>query len=444
MKPVTSRECALRVLLSVRNAAAWSDAALKAQLERDQLSGAEAALATRLVYGVMQNRMLLDFWIGAYCTQKPDHLQVPLLDVLRLGVYQIVFLDRIPDSAAVNESVNLTRQFGRAQAAGLVNAVLRKVVQNKENLPKPSSKDAVQYLSITHSHPKWLVKRLISILGPEEAEAFLRSDNGAVPTTVQCNPLRTTPDRLIFSLEEEGVKAVPHPWVPGCFTLTGTGNLAALKSFQNGEFLVQDAAANLVTAAAQPLPGMRVIDVCAAPGGKSFAAAFAMKDLGEILACDLHENKLKRICEGAQRLGIRCIRTAAADGRISNPEWLKSADLVIVDAPCSGLGIIRKKPDIRYKNPNELFALPVIQMAILENAASYVKPGGTLVYSTCTILPEENQQVIDAFLAEHSEFSRDSFVLPDGREIADGQITFWPQRDDVDGFYICRMKRRQG
>ena len=444
MKPVTSRECALRVLLSVRNADAWSDAALKAQLERDQLSGAEAALATRLVYGVMQNRMLLDFWIGAYCTQKPDHLQIPLLDILRLGVYQIVFLDRIPDSAAVNESVNLTRQFGRAQAAGLVNAVLRKVVQNKKNLPTPSDKDPVQYLSITYSHPKWLVKRIISILGAEETEAFLRSNNGAVPTTVQCNPLRTTPDMLSSSLADEGVKAVPHPWVPGCFTLTGTGNLAALKTFQNGEFLVQDAAANLVTAAAQPLPGMRVIDVCAAPGGKSFATAFAMKDLGEIFACDLHENKLKRIREGAQRLGISCIRTAAADGRISNPEWVSSAELVIVDVPCSGLGIIRKKPDIRYKNPNELFALPVIQTAILENAASYVKPGGTLVYSTCTILPEENQQVTDAFLAEHSEFSRESFVLPDGREISEGQITFWPQRDDVDGFYICRMKRRQG
>ena len=442
MKPVTSRECALRVLQSVKNAAAWSDAALKAQLERDQLSGAEAALATRLVYGVMQNRMQLDYWIGAYCTQKPDHLQNPLLDILRLGVYQIVFLDRIPDSAAVNESVNLTRQFGRAQAAGLVNAVLRKVVQNKQNLPRPSDKDAVQYLSITFSHPKWLVKRLMTILGAEETEAFLRANNGAVPTTVQYNPLRTAPATLVSGLKEEGVTAAPHAWVPGCFTLTGTGNLASLKTFQNGEFLVQDAAAHLVTAAAQPLPGMRVIDVCAAPGGKSFAAAFAMQNRGEIISCDLHENKLKRIRDGAQRLGISCIHTAAADGRVPNPDWVDNADLVIVDAPCSGLGIIRKKPDIRYKNPNELFALPVIQTAILDNAARYVKAGGTLVYSTCTVLPEENQQITDAFLAEHSEFSRESFVLPDGREIADGQITFWPHRDDVDGFYICRMRRR--
>ena len=443
MKPVTSRECALRVLLSVRNAAAWSDAALKAQLERDHLSGAEASLATRLVYGVMQNRMLLDFWIGSYCTQKPDHLQLPLLDILRLGVYQIVFLDRIPDSAAVNESVNLTRQFGRAQAAGLVNAVLRKVVQNKDNLPKPSGRDDVQYLSITHSHPKWLVKKLISILGKDETEVFLKANNGTVPTTVQYNPLRTTPDALVSALAEEGVTAQAHRWVPGCFTLTGTGNLAALKAFRNGEFLVQDAAAHLVTAAAQPKPGIRVLDVCAAPGGKSFASAFVMQDRGEIISCDLHENKLKRIREGAGRLGLTCIRTTAADGRTLNPDWIAKFDLVIVDAPCSGLGIIRKKPDIRYKNPNELFTLPVVQAAILDNAAAYVAPGGTLVYSTCTILPEENQQITDAFLAEHSEFSRESFLLPDGRDISDGHITFWPHRDDVDGFYICRMIRRK-
>ena len=441
MKPVTARESALRVLMSIRNASAWSDAALKAQLERDRISGAEAALATRLVYGVMQNRMLLDFWIGEYCTQKPDHLQLPLLDILRMGVYQIVFLDRIPDSAAVNESVNLTRQFGRAQAAGLVNAVLRKVVKNKNELPKPSEKDTVQYLSITYSHPKWLVKRLLTILGREEAEAFLRANNGAVPTTVQVNTLRSTREALVASLTDEGVGVIPHAWVPGCLELKDTGNLAALQAFRDGSFLVQDAAAHLVTAAAQPAPGMRVIDMCAAPGGKSFSAAIAMGDQGEIISCDLHENKLKRIHDGAQRLGITCIRTAAADGRVSNPEWVGSADLVIVDAPCSGLGIIRKKPDIRYKKADDLFTLPVVQRAILDNAAGYVKPGGTLVYSTCTILPEENEQVTDAFLAEHPEFSRESFALPGERMVTDGQITFWPQRDDVDGFYICRMKR---
>lgn len=436
-----ARETALRVLQSIRRNGAWADAALKAQLERDGLSGPDAALATRLVYGVIQNRLLLDFWIAGYCTQKPDHLQVPLLDILRLGVYQIVFLDKIPDSAAVNESVNLTKLCGRAQASGLVNAVLRKVVANKEQLPNVSDEDTVQYLSVTYSHPKWLVKRLLKTLDPQETEAFLRSNNAAVPMTVQVNPLKTTMQELTEELSAAGVSVMAHPWVPGCLELSGTGNLAAQESFRDGKFLVQDAAARLVTEAAKPQPGMRMIDVCAAPGGKSFSAAMAMDNQGTILACDLHENKLKRIRDGAQRLGLTCIETAAADGRTPNSSWTCSADLVLVDAPCSGLGIIRKKPDIRYKNANELDGLPIIQTAILENAATYVKPGGTLVYSTCTVVPEENEQVTDAFLAEHPEFSRESFSLPEPVGRVDGQITLWPQRNGVDGFYICRMRR---
>lgn len=437
-----ARETALRVLIAVRTSDAWADASLKVRLAEDRLSGADAALATRLVYGVLQNQMLLDFWIGAYCSQRPEHLQAPLTDILRLGVYQIVFLDRIPDSAAVNESVNLTRQFGRAKASGLVNAVLRKVVTHKGNLPKPQDTDTVKQLSITHSHPRWLVKRLVKLLGETETAAFLEADNQAVPTTVQCNPLKNTPEELTEELTRAGVEVKPHSWVPGCFELSATGDLTALPSFQAGKFLVQDAAARLTAWAAVPQPGMRVIDVCAAPGGKSFDAAIAMGNQGSILSCDLHANKLQRIREGAERLGLTCITTTAADGRAPHADWVESADLVLVDVPCSGLGIIRKKPDIRYKNPNLLMNLPVLQTAILNNAATYVKPGGTLIYSTCTILPEENQQVTDAFLAEHPSFSRESFSLPAPvGAVEEGQITLWPQRNDTDGFYICRMKR---
>ncbi len=437
-----ARETALRVLISVRTSDAWADAGLKARLAEDRLSGADAALATRLVYGVLQNQLLLDFWIGAYCSQRPDHLQAPLTDILRLGVYQIVFLDRIPDSAAVNESVNLTKQFGRARASGLVNAVLRKIVSHKGNLPKPEDLNVVKSLSITRSHPRWLVKRLIRILGEDEADAFLEADNRAVPTTVQCNPLRNTPEELRAELTDSGVTTAPHSWVPGCFELSSTGDLTVLPAFREGKFLVQDAAARLTVYAAAPLTGMRVIDVCAAPGGKSFGAAIAIRNQGKILSCDLYENKLKRIQEGAKRLGLTCISTAAADGRAPHADWVESADLVLVDAPCSGLGIIRKKPDIRYKNPNLLENLPVLQTAILENAATYVKPGGALIYSTCTILPEENEQVTDAFLAEHTAFSRESFCLPAPvGTVGSGQITLWPQRNDTDGFYICRMKR---
>jgi len=438
---MSARETALRVLVSCRTNSAWADAALKAQMERDNLSGPDAALCTRLVYGVMQQRMLLDFYIGAYCSQKPDHLQPPLLDILRLGAYQILFLDKVPDSASVNESVNLTKKVKRAQASGLVNAVLRKISQNKHDLPAIPDRDAERYLSIKYSHPKWLVKRLMAILGREEAEACLAANNGVAPMTVQVNPLKTTEAELVAELEAAGVTVKAHGWVPGCLELSGTGDLTALNAFRKGKFLVQDPAARLVSLIAGVEEGDRVLDVCAAPGGKTFSAAFEMKGQGSILSCDLHENKLKRIREGAERLGLTCVETAAADGRKQNPEWVEAFDAVLVDAPCSGLGIIRKKPDTRYKKADDLFTLPVIQEAILDNAAAYVRPGGTLIYSTCTILPEENEQVAAAFLAAHPEFSRESFTLPTPVGETEGELTLWPQRHETDGFYICRMKR---
>ena len=295
-------------------------------------------------------------------------------------------------------------------------------------------------LSLRYSHPKWLVRRLLALLGREEAEAFLAADNAPAPITVQVNPLRTTAQALLERLEAEGVSARMHPWVPDCLELTGTGDLTALPAFREGDFLVQDPAARLVSAVADIQSGERVLDVCAAPGGKSFSAAFAMKGQGRIVACDLHQNKLQRITEGARRLGLTCIETQAADGRVNRPEWRDAFDTVLVDAPCSGLGIIRKKPDTRYKRANDLFSLPVIQSEILDNAASYVRPGGVLVYSTCTILPEENEQVTDAFLAQHPDFSMEPFSLPVGE--TDGRITLWPQRHGTDGFYICRMRRQ--
>ena len=441
MRAPNARDTALRVLVSCRTAGAWADAALKAQLRRDGLTGPEAALCSRLVYGVMQNRLLLDFYLGAYCSQKIDHLQPPLAEILRIGTYQILFLDKVPDSAAVHQAVEQAKANGRAKASGMVNAVLRQVSRNKEDLPPIPDRDEVQYLSIRYSHPKWLVKRLLALLGREETEAALAADNAPAPLTVQINPLKTTAEDLTAALEASGVTIHRHAWVPGCLELERTGDLTALAPFRDGKFLVQDPAARLVSQIAGVRPGMRVLDVCAAPGGKSFAAALQMEDRGGIVACDLHENKLKRIREGAERLGLGCIRTEAADGRVFRPEWEGAFDAVLVDAPCSGLGIIRKKPDIRYKKPDELFALPVIQRAILDNAAQYVRPGGALVYSTCTILPEENQEVTDGFLAEHPDFGRTPFALPDPVGETEGQVTLWPHRHDTDGFYICRMER---
>ena len=435
-----ARETALQVLISCRSNGAWADAALKAHL--DGLSGSDAALCSRIVYGVMQQQMLLDFYIGAYCSQKPDHLQPPLLEILRIGAYQILFLDKIPDSAAVNTSVELAKLSKRGQAAGLVNAVLRKISGNKNNLPSIPAWDEVQHLSIQYSHPKWLTKRMVNLLGAEEAEQFLAANNRIAPITVQINPLKTTMEALVDELQQSHVEVRPHSWVPDCLELSGAGDLTALPAFQAGKLLVQDPAARLVSLVAGIHSGQRILDVCAAPGGKSLSAAFSMAGQGSVLSCDLHENKLKRIRESAQRLGVDIISTEAADGRVFRQEWEDAFDVVLVDAPCSGLGIIRKKPDVRYKKADDLFTLPVIQSAILDNAARYVSPGGNLVYSTCTILPEENEQVIQAFLSEHPAFSPEPFELPQPVGKTNGTLTLWPQRHDTDGFYICRLMRR--
>lgn len=440
---MSARDTALRVLNSCRIGGAWADAALKAQISRDGLSGPEASLCSRIVYGVTQNRLLLDFYLTAFCSQKPDHLQPPLLDILRIGAYQILFLDKVPDSAAVNTSVELAKSAGRGQAAGLVNAVLRKISQNKDGLPPIPERDEAKYLSILYSHPKWLVKRLLAMLGREEAERFLAANNSQPPTAAQVNPLRGTAEELQAALGTAGVKAEPHPWLPNCLFLSGTGDLERLQAFQEGKFYIQDPAARLAVMAMDVKPGDCVLDVCAAPGGKSFAAAIAMENQGRVLACDLHENKLKRIRDGAERLGLTCIETAAADGRTCSPEWAGQFDAVLVDAPCSGLGIIRKKPDVRYKKADDLFSLPVVQHDILDSAAACVRPGGLLVYSTCTILPEENGQTADIFLTEHPDFSKETFSLPSLGEVP-GEISLWPQRHGTDGFYICRMRRQAG
>lgn len=441
-KRAGARDTALEVLLSVSSANAWSDGSLKRTIAKNGLDSRDAALCTRIAYGVIQNRGLLDYYIDVWCTQRANHLEPLILNILRIGAYQILFLDKIPHHAAVSEAVEMTRRWGRPKAAGMVNAVLRKFVVNWLDMPPLPKGSTADYLALRYSHPKWLVSRLLDILGPEEAEAYLKCNNEIVPTTIQTNTLKTTPEALCKELRTAGVTVEPHPWLPGCFTVSGTGDIEALPAFQNGLFTVQDAAARLVATVAAPDESARVMDVCAAPGGKSFALAMEQGDKGDILACDVHPHKLKLIENGAQRLGLHSVRTALADGRERHEGWVEQADLVVADVPCSGLGIIRKKPDIRYKNPKELAELPSIQQAILENAAGYVRRGGTLIYSTCTVLPEENEAVTDAFLAAHADFEREPFTLMAPIGACDGQVTLWPQKWGTDGFYICRMHRK--
>ena len=442
MQRTGARDTALEVLMQVSRANAWSDGSLKRTIAKNGLDSREAALCTRLAYGVIQNRGLLDYYIGCWCSQKPHRLEPVILNILRIGGYQILFMDKIPHRAAVNEAVEMAKRWGRPKAAGMVNAVLRKFVANWMDMPALPQGTTADYLSVRYSHPKWLVRRLIDVVGAEEAEDYLRMNNEIVPTTIQTNTLKITAEELEKELRAAGVTVRAHPWLAGCFEVSATGDLERLPAFTEGHFTVQDAAARLVATVAAPGETDRVLDMCAAPGGKSFALAIDQKDRGEILSCDVHPHKLSLIERGAERLGIHSVRTALADGRERHAAWENAADLVVADVPCSGLGIIRKKPDIRYKDPKELAELPAIQSAILDNAAAYVRPGGVLVYSTCTVLPEENEGVTTAFLDTHPDFEMEPFSLPQPIGGCCGQLTLWPQRYGTDGFYICRMRKK--
>jgi 16S rRNA (cytosine967-C5)-methyltransferase len=439
-----AREVALVTLTAWERQGAWSDLTLKKKIREGALDSRDAALATRLCFGVLQNKLLLDFYLKKFSTVSLSRMENRVLNALRLGVYQLAFLTRVPPSAAVNESVNMVKKYSKnPRSPGLVNGILRAVARNRDCLPVIDGADPEEYLSIRYSHPVWLVRMFLDALGKEEAERLLEANNGEPPTVAQVNTIRTQTSEVLDELREAGVSAEAHPWLPDCITLTGSGNLEQLDCFRTGKIYIQDAGARLAILAAGPEPGMRVLDACAAPGGKSFAAAISMEDRGEIISCDIHAHKKKLIESGAARLGLTSIRTAILDARAPIADWVHAFDLVIADVPCSGLGIIRKKPDIRYKDPQPLKDLPNVQRAILENVSSYVRPGGCLLYCTCTLLDRENGAVVDAFLVSHSEFSLEPFQLPGPAGTQEsGMITLWPQRHGTDGFFIAKLRRR--
>lgn len=440
-----AREAALLTLNTCQRQGGWSDGALKKQLAAGGLEGREAALATQLCFGVVQNEMLLDFYLSKFSNIPLRRMESKVVQALRLGLYQMLFLSRIPQSAAVNSSVELTRTHCKnPRAPGMVNAILRNLQRNLNQLPTIPQKDPAEYLSTLYSHPVWLVEELLPLLGSEGTAEFLQANNSQPPITAMVNTTKAATQSVVECLEEQGVEVTPHPWLEDCLILNKTGNLERLDAYQQGLFYVQDPASRLVALASGVLGGMRVLDVCAAPGGKSFAVAIQMENQGEVLSCDLHPHKKKLIQAGADRLGLSIIKPMTADGKVRREEWVSAFDLVLVDAPCSGLGVIRKKPDIRYKDPEPLEGLPQVQGAILENAAGYVKPGGVLMYSTCTILPRENQEVVDAFLENHPEFVREAFVLPGpAGEVPEGEITLWPQIHGTDGFYLCKLRKQE-
>ena len=435
-----ARETALNALIACRKNGAWSNGILKEYTLRDRLDSRDAALAARLCYGVLQNRQKLDFYLKQLLTGKLNSLHPLVRDILHLGLYQIYELTKIPESAAVNESVTLTKKYCSKQrnAANLVNAVLRNAVRTKGALAEPTA------LEDRYSHPANLIALLRSYVGEERLEPMLIANNAAPDTVVQVNTLKTTAEALTKLLEAERVTVRPHGWLENCLVLSNTGNLEQLTSFREGLFYVQDPAARLSVLCAQlPKEDIRVLDCCAAPGGKSFAAAIDMGGKGSIISCDVHAHKTELIRAGAARLGLTNVEARQQDATEPVSEWVDAMDAVIADVPCSGYGIIRKKPDIRLKDPDTMKDLPALQLQILQNQANYVKKGGVLLYSTCTLVRRENEGVVEKFLKSNPEFVTEPLTLPEPfPKNESGWLALVPGEYDTDGFFICRLRRK--
>ncbi len=430
----SARSAAFAVLERCRKRGEWANEGLRKTLKG--MDAREAALATRLVYGVLQNRMLLDAYLAELSTLPLEKLDQNVLDILRLGGYQLLFMDQIPARAAVDEAVKLTKtRVKNPKTAGFVNAVLRNLDRQRDELTKTidgkwsKPEERWMRLSVQYSHPLWLVEEFAAQLNgdAEQVERLLAANNAPAPMTVQVNTCKTSTEELVKTLAEEGVSGQMHPWMADCLLLERTGDLEGLESFRRGLFYVQDPAARAAVLAAEPKAGERVLDLCAAPGGKSFAAAVAMGGEGEIISRDIYPWKIEEIKKGAARLGFSTIRAEVGD---ATKPVDGSFDLVIADVPCSGLGIIGKKPDIRYKDPVQMQGLTAVQEQILENAGAAVKPGGRLLYATCTLRREENEARVAAFLSRSS-----------GRFTLRREETLWPHRTGTDGFYYAVLER---
>lgn len=419
-KKKSARSLAMESLIALERDGRYSNLEVNAALSADTLEGADRGLYTRLVYGVTERRLTLDYIIDQYSNIPADRLDPDVLCALRLGLYQLLMTDRIPDHAAVSETAGLVAK----RSVGYVNAVLRTFLRAEKRYKLPDKNaDFTEYLSIAYSVPRELCELLQRSVG-DEIEPMLAAMNDEPPVSLRVNRLKISVEEAIS--KTGGTLSALSPDIVKIPTLDDI----AKAGINDGLWFVQDEASRYASAAVGARPGETVIDVCACPGGKSFSMAVDMENKGVLYSFDLHKNKLSLIESGAKKLGISIIKTECRDARHPNEALIKKADRVLCDAPCSGLGVLAKKPDIRYRDTAGIENLPNVQYPILCGASEYVRPGGVLVYSTCTLIKEENEKIVERFLSEHPEFSL--------REMK----TFLPHIDFCDGFFCAVMERK--
>ena len=442
------RQLASDILAKVDTRKAYADILLDQALKATTLNERDRALLTELTYGTLRWRGNIDGQLSRYLRQPLAKTDPLIRNLLRVSVYQLRFLNKIPDYAAVDEAVELARNHSGGKSAGFVNAVLRNFLRGKDRVIGLAPKaESVAGLAVTYSHPEWLVKRWIDEFGAEAAKTLMRANNERATLVLRVNYLKCTREKLLDRFLEAGIKAEATQWSPQGISVLSGPAVDKLPGFAEGYFQIQGEASQLVTYLVSPLSGERILDACAAPGGKSTHVGEFMKDEGELVAIDISARGIAKIRENAARLGLKSLRVLSADASAELADkFRKPYDRVLVDAPCSGLGTLRGHPEIKWhRDENDIRRLSRLQSKILSRVAGYLKPGGALVYATCTLSREENEEIVESFLAHHKEFE-----LEDAARYLPGQATHMvrekyfvalPHRDNTDGFFAARMRK---
>ena len=435
---MNTRKLALKLMLECENQDKYVNLALNSHMA-DSLTEDERAFLTALLYTAVEHKLTYDYYIGALSKRNPEEIDFTTRNILRLGMCQILDMENVPEFAAVNESVNLARNSGERS---FVNAILRSLIREKNSLPLPKrEKNAARYLSVKYSFAPWIVKKYMELFGEENAEKLLIAFSQISPIDLTVNLEKISTDDFIELLSKNGIVAERSECSKSSVRIASSISPKKLPGFDDGYFFVQDLACSMAIEALSPSSDDFLIDVCSCPGGKSFAAAILMGGKGKILSFDIHESKLSLISDGKERLGFSSlINERVCDARVPEEEYFGKADKVICDVPCSGLGVLSKKPDLRYKSASGIDELPALQYEILKQSSKYLKPGGRLMYSTCTLNKEENEDVVERFLNENSGFHRADFKI--GNHISEnGSFLFLPHIHKTDGFFVSLIEK---
>lgn len=440
---ITARSAAAEVVSQILTKGAYTNIAVNNFLRRHDFEEQERKFFTELVYGTVKSAGTIDWYLQQCLTRPLGKIEHMVLAILRISSFQILFLDRIPAAAACNEAVKLARRYSNEGSAKFVNGVLRGLLRKLPTIKLPDQEeDEAGYLSLKFCHPNWIIKRWLRMFHSEATEKLCAFNNMPAPVCLRVNTLVTDRETLMRELRELGAEVHASSWSIDGIICDKLPSLNSIMSKLHDKFYVQDESSMLVGRVVSPRPGDTVIDLCSAPGGKTTHMAQLMRNQGSILAGDIHEHKLKLVEANAERLGINIITTRLLDASVFMPELEHKADRVLVDAPCSGLGVLRRRAEARWrKKKTDLRIFPPLQLQILNNAARYVKQDGVLVYSTCTIEPAENHHLIAAFLQANSEWRYAGLIHPISGTIVN-ELQLLPQNDGIDGFYICALKRR--